>query len=89
MNRNPNLIRRSATVAAGRFRSAIFDSLGIALMEPAIALAMFSSAGTAALLGVGAALTSSDRVSASTVAENLADGSDHDRRFFYRVGHRR
>jgi len=72
MNRNPNLIRRSATVIADRFRSAIFDSLEITQMEPAIALAMFSSAGTAAPLGVGAARTSGDRVSASAVAENLA-----------------
>lgn len=41
-------------------------------METVIALAMFSSAGTAVLLGVGAAHTSSDRVNASAVAENLA-----------------
>ena len=57
---------------ADRKRSAISDSLGITLMETVIALAMFSSAGTAILLGVGAAHTSSDRVSASAVAENLA-----------------
>ncbi len=57
---------------ADRFRSAISDSLGITLMETVIALAMFSSAGTAVLLGVGAAHTSSDRVKASAVAENLA-----------------
>jgi len=57
---------------AGRFRSAISDSLGLTLMETVIALAMFSSAGTAVLLGVGAAHTSSDRVNASAVAENLA-----------------
>jgi hypothetical protein len=41
-------------------------------METVIALAMFSSAGTAVLLGVSAAHTSSDRVNASAVAENLA-----------------
>ena len=42
------------------------------MMETVIALAMFSSAGTAVLLGVSAAHTSSDRVSANAVAENLA-----------------
>ncbi len=72
MNLNLNLIHRSAKAMAGRFRSAISDSLGITLMETVIALAMFSSAGTAVLLGVGAAHTSSDRVNASAVAENLA-----------------
>ena len=72
MNQNPNLIHRSAKAMADRFRSAFSDSLGITLMETVIALAMFSSAGTAVLLGVGAAHTSSDRVSASAVAENLA-----------------
>ena len=72
MNRNPNQIHRSAKAMADRFRSAFSDSLGITLMETVIALAMFSSAGTAVLLGVGAAHTSSDRVSASAVAENLA-----------------
>lgn len=41
-------------------------------METIIALAMFSSAGTAVLLGVGAAHRSSDVVDASAVAENLA-----------------
>ena len=41
-------------------------------MEMIIALAMFSSAGTAVLLGVSAAHMSSDRVNASAVAENLA-----------------
>jgi|TARA_B100000809_G_C15077572_1_gene508429 type II secretory pathway pseudopilin PulG len=41
-------------------------------METVIALAMFSSAGTAVLLGVSAAHVSSDRVKASAVAENLA-----------------
>ena len=41
-------------------------------METVIALAMFSSAGTAVLLGVSAAPVSSDRVKASAVAENLA-----------------
>ena len=55
-----------------RFRSAFSNSLGITLMETVIALAMFSSAGTAVLLGVGAAHTSSDRVGASAIAENLA-----------------
>lgn len=41
-------------------------------METVIALVMFSSAGTAVLLGVRAAHTSSDRVSANAVAENPA-----------------
>ncbi len=72
MNLHLNLIHRSAKAMAGRFRSAVSDSLGITLMETVIALAMFSSAGAAVLLGVGAAHTSSDRVNASTVAENLA-----------------
>jgi type II secretory pathway pseudopilin PulG len=57
---------------ADRIRSAVFNSLGITLMETIIALAMFSSAGTAVLLGVSAAHVSSDRVKASAVAENLA-----------------
>jgi type II secretory pathway pseudopilin PulG len=57
---------------ADRFRSAVSNSLGITLVETVIALAMFSSAGTAVLLGVSAAHTSSDRVNASAVAENLA-----------------
>ena len=72
MNLYPNLIHRSVKAMADRFRSAISDSLGITLMETVIALAMFSSAGTAVLLGVGAAHTSSDRVKASAMAENLA-----------------
>ena len=42
------------------------------MMETVIALAIFSSAGTAVLLGVSAAHISSDRVKASAVAENLA-----------------
>jgi type II secretory pathway pseudopilin PulG len=46
--------------------------MGITLMETVIALAMFSSAGTAVLLGVSSAHTSSDRVGASATAENLA-----------------
>ncbi|MCH8296511.1 MAG: type II secretion system protein [Chloroflexi bacterium] len=50
----------------------MFNSLGITLMEMIIALAIFSSAGAAVLLGVGAAHISSDRVNASAVAENLA-----------------
>ena len=40
-------------------------------MAAVIALAMFSSAGTAILLRVSAAHTSSDRVKANAVAENL------------------
>lgn len=72
MNLYSNFIHRSTKAMASRFRSAISDSLGLTLMETVIALAMFSSAGTAVLLGVGAAHTSSDRVNASAVAENLA-----------------
>lgn len=41
-------------------------------METVIALAMFSSVGTAVLLGVGAAHKSSDVVNTSAIAENLA-----------------
>ena len=72
MNRYSDLIHQSAKSMAGRFRSAVSNSLGLTLMETVIALAIFSSAGTAVLLGVSAAHTSSDRVSASAVAENLA-----------------
>ena len=61
-----------AKTVAARFRSAAFNSLGVTLLETLIALAIFSSAGTAVLLGVGAAHTSSDRVKASAVAANLA-----------------
>ncbi len=56
---------------ADRFRSGFVNSIGITLMAAVIALAMFSSAGTAILLGVSAAHTSSDRVKANAVAENL------------------
>ena len=62
----------TANTAAVRVRSAVSDSLGITLIETVIALAIFSSAGSAVLMGVGAAHTSSDRVNASAVAENLA-----------------
>ena len=41
-------------------------------METVIALAIFSSAGSAVLMGVSASHISSDRVNASAVAENLA-----------------
>jgi len=61
-----------AKLVAGRFRSAVSNSRGITLMETIVALAMFSSAGTAVLLGVGTAHRSSDQVYASAVAENLA-----------------
>ena len=72
MNRFSTLIHRFAKTVADRFRSAISNSRGITLMETIIALAMFSSAGTAVLLGVSAAHVSSDRVKGSAVAENLA-----------------
>ena len=72
MSRFTFLIQLSAKAVADRFRSALSNSLGITLMETVIALGIFSSAGTAVLLGVGAAHTSSDRVSASAVDENLA-----------------
>ena len=72
MSRYPHLIHLSAITVAGRFRSALSNSLGLTLMETVIALAIFSSAGTAVLMGVRAAHTSSDRVKASAVAENLA-----------------
>ncbi len=57
---------------ADRIRSAIANSTGVTLLETVIALAMFSSAGTAVLMGVSAAHTSSDRVEAHAIAENLA-----------------
>ena len=72
MSRFTFLIQLSAKAVADRFRSALSNSLGITLMETVIALGIFSSAGTAVLLGVSAAHTSSDRVSASAVDENLA-----------------
>ena len=56
---------------ADRFRAGFVNSIGITLIETVIALAKFSSAGTAILLGVSAAHTSSDRVKANAVAENL------------------
>jgi Tfp pilus assembly protein PilV len=65
-------IQAIANKVAGRFRSALSSSRGISLMETIIALAMFSTAGTAVLQGVGTAHMSSDRVNASAVAENLA-----------------
>ena len=55
-----------------RVRSAIAKSTGVTLLETVIALAMFSSAGTAVLMGVSAAHISSDRVEAHAIAENLA-----------------
>ena len=72
MKRSQILINRAMEKLANRFRSATSNSLGITLMEVVIALAMFSSAGTAVLLGVGAAHRSSDVVNANAVAENLA-----------------
>ncbi|MCH8988340.1 MAG: hypothetical protein IIA92_05985 [Chloroflexi bacterium] len=72
MSRHPTLNYQAAKTVAGRFRSAVFNSAGITLMEMVIALAMFSSAGTAVLLGVGAAHNSSSVVKASAIAENLA-----------------
>lgn len=72
MSRFPSFIYLFPRSMATRFRLAVTNSFGITLMETIIALAMFSSAGTAVLLGVGAAHTSSDRVTASAIAENLA-----------------
>ena len=72
MSRYQTLIHQSARTLAGRFRSALCNPAGLTLMETVIALAIFSSAGTAVLMGVRAAHTSSDRVNASAVAENLA-----------------
>ena len=72
MSPHPTLIPQLARTAANRFRSAWSNSLGISLIEMIIALAMFSSAGTAVLLGVSAAHTSSTVVEGSAVAENLA-----------------
>jgi len=72
MSRFPIFIHPLAKSLADRIRPVFSNSLGITLMETIIALAMFSSAGTAVLLGVRAAHTSSDRVNASAVAENLA-----------------
>ena len=72
MSPYPTLIPQLAKPVADRFRSAVFNSRGISLIEMIIALAMFSSAGTAVLLGVSAAHNSSTVVEASAVAENLA-----------------
>ena len=72
MSRCSAAIELPAKAFVARLRSATFNSLGITLIETVIALAIFSSAGTAVLMGVGAAHTSSDRVKASAIAENLA-----------------
>ncbi len=72
INPHPTPIHIIASMVAARFRSAIFNCRGISLVEMVVALAIFSSAGTAVLLGVSAAHTSSDRVNAKSVAENLA-----------------
>ena len=65
-------ILQAAKHMTDRIRSAIAKSTGVTLLETVIALAMFSSAGTAVLMGVSAAHTSSDRVEAHAIAENLA-----------------
>ena len=72
MSRYPSPINLPAKTVADRVRSATFNSLGVTLMETVIALAIFSSAGSAVLMGVSAAHISSDRVNASAIAENLA-----------------
>ena len=72
MSRHSFHITLRARTVATRLRSAAFNSLGITLMETMVALAMFSSAGTAVMLGLSAAHTSSDITNASAVAENLA-----------------
>ena len=72
MNAHLTPTHGTATVVARRLRSALFNSRGISLIEVVVALAIFSSAGTAVLLGVSAAHISSDRVNASAIAENLA-----------------
>lgn len=65
-------ILQAAKPMTDRIRSAIAGSMGVTLLETVIALAMFSSAGTAVLMGVSVAHTSSDRVEAHAIAENLA-----------------
>ena len=65
-------ILQAAKHVTDRVRSAIAKSTGVTLLETVIALAMFSSAGTAVLMGVSAAHTSSDRVEAHAIDENLA-----------------
>ena len=65
-------VNLAARTAAARFRASVGNSLGITLVEVLIALAIFASAGTAVLLGVGTAYRSSDVVNASAVAEYLA-----------------
>jgi len=72
MNRYITNINNQERRLTDRVRSAFSNSLGITLMETVIGLAMFSSVGTAVLLGVGAAHKSSDVVNSSAVAENLA-----------------
>ena len=65
-------VNSAARIAAARFRASVGNSLGITLVETLIALAIFASAGTAVVLGVGTAHKSSDVVNASAVAEYLA-----------------
>ena len=72
MNRYYSLFHNSVSSLVDRSRSAFSNSSGITLMETVIALALFSTVGVAVLMGVRAAHTSSDRVNASAVAENLA-----------------
>ncbi len=77
MKRSQTVLNIATAKLTNRFRSAISglpagNSMGITLIETVIALAMFSSAGTAVLMGVGAAHRSGDTVNASAVAENLA-----------------
>ena len=72
MSHYPASILQAAKHVTDRVRSAIAKSTGVTLLETVIALAMFSSAGTAVLMGVSAAHISSDRVEAHAIAENLA-----------------
>ena len=72
MSRHPSPINLLAKTVANRFRSAALNSVGITLIETIIALALFSTAGTAVLMGVSAAHISTGHVNASAIAENLA-----------------
>lgn len=72
MSNHPSYIKRAAKTAVARFRSATRGSQGITLVELLVALAIFSSAGMAVLLGVSAAHSSSNVVQGSAIAENLA-----------------
>ena len=72
MNFMFSLHRLLTAIGRNRMPAVLSNSLGISLMETVIALGLFSSAGTAVLMGVRAAHTGGDVVNSSSVGENLA-----------------